>query len=130
MSNNRDNQSEESLLQSDSINAKRPNISNSTANSMKEPINILCFDISRLKRTWQFLILTFATFGFYLLYGYVQELMYKLEGFNKYAWYLTLVQFLLYTIFGLTESKSRNDFNRKFAFNIILISFNLKLYSF
>jgi adenosine 3'-phospho 5'-phosphosulfate transporter B3 len=107
--NNHDNQSEESLLSSDSMNSKR-SISN---NSIKEPINILCFDISKLSRTWQFLILTFATFVFYLLYGYVQELMYKLEDFNKYAWYLTLVQFLFYTLFGFTESKIRNDFNRK-----------------
>lgn len=76
-------------------------------------IDILCFDISRLSRTWQFLILTFTTFTFYLLYGYIQELLYKLPRFGDYAWYLTLVQFFFYTCFGSIEMHIRNDLKRK-----------------
>jgi hypothetical protein len=78
-----------------------------------EAINILCFDISKLKRSWQFIILTTATFVFYLLYGYIQELMYKLPKFNQFSWYLTLVQFFLYTVFGAIETSVRRETKRK-----------------
>ena len=116
--NNHNYSDKESLLdtttQEDLMNSKRVNNNNNQVSS-GEPINILCFDISKSSRASQFLILTCATFVFYLLYGYVQELMYKLPDFNKYAWYLTLVQFLFYTIFGFAESNIRNDFKRKYC---------------
>ena len=102
-------------LNNDLMNSKQNNMGKSSGSGNLEPINILCFNIAKLSRTWQFLILTFATFAFYLLYGYVQELMYKLPGFNNYAWYLTLVQFLFYTIFGSVESKIRNELKRKYV---------------
>lgn len=99
-------------------------ISTATKNKQQDqPANIqlLCFDLNNCKRSTQFLLLTAATFLFYLLYGYMQELMYKLEGFGKYAWYLTLIQFLFYTCFGYVETRIRNNLERKIPLKTYLL---------
>lgn len=43
----------------------------------------------------------------------MQELIYELEGFSEFPWYLTLFQFFLYSCFAYTERKVRNDLIRK-----------------
>ena len=47
-----------------------------------------------------FKLLVFFIFFFYLLYGYYQELIFSLPGFAGYGWYLTLLQFGYYSLFG------------------------------
>lgn len=78
-----------------------------------ERIDFLCFDLAQFNRTLQFLILTGLTFIFFLLYGFLQELIYELPGFEEFPWYLTLVQFFLYACFAYTERRIRNDHPRK-----------------
>ncbi|XP_052096488.1 adenosine 3'-phospho 5'-phosphosulfate transporter 2-like [Mytilus californianus] len=76
-------------------------------------IKIGFIDISGFSPTMQFILLTVAVFVFYLVYGYMQELIFKLDGFRPFGWYLTLVQFGLYTIFGLTELQFKADKERR-----------------
>ncbi len=76
-------------------------------------INIFCFDISNSSKSLQFVILTSLTFVFFLLYGYLQELLYQLPGFSDFSWFLTLVQFFFYSCFAIIESVVRNDLQRK-----------------
>ncbi|KAK7501100.1 hypothetical protein BaRGS_00007585 [Batillaria attramentaria] len=81
--------------------------------STQQPVPLLCFDLSHLSRAWQFVVLTLATFAFYLVYGYMQELIFRLEGFKPFGWYLTLVQFGCYMIIGLAELQLQRDKVRK-----------------
>ncbi len=76
-------------------------------------IDFLCFDLARLPRPLQFIALTIITFIFFLLYGYMQELLYQLPGFADYSWYLTLIQFLMYSCFAYIEIFIRKDLKRK-----------------
>lgn len=68
-----------------------------------EEIQILCFNLTYYNRTTQFLLCCAGVFSLYLLYGYMQELIFTLEGFKPYGWFLTLIQFLYYIIFALIE---------------------------
>ncbi|XP_070195656.1 adenosine 3'-phospho 5'-phosphosulfate transporter 2-like isoform X2 [Littorina saxatilis] len=76
-------------------------------------VHMLCFDLHHLSRTWQFVILTIATFAFYLVYGYMQELIFRLEGFKPFGWYLTLLQFAFYSVFAFGEMQFKGDRLRK-----------------
>ena len=60
----------------------------------------MCFDLVYFTKPAQFVILSAGVFFFYLLYGYYQELIFSLPGFTGYGWYLTLIQFGYYSIFG------------------------------
>lgn len=82
-------------------------------NDSKPTVKILCFNLTNQSQTMQFLLCCVAVFFFFLLYGYMQELIFTLEGFQPYGWYLTLVQFLCYTIFGLLEKLISNVQSRK-----------------
>lgn len=75
--------------------------------------SILCLDISNFGQTTQFLLCSAAVFVFYLLYGYMQELIFTIKGFKPFGWYLTLVQFGFYTVFGLVETKIRGIHTRR-----------------
>ncbi|CAG9855583.1 unnamed protein product [Phyllotreta striolata] len=76
-------------------------------------INILCLDISESSKTVQFVLCTCTVFVFFLLYGYMQELIFTVEGSKRYGWFLTLVQFGFYIIFGLVEVNIRKIGPRK-----------------
>ncbi|XKL69506.1 hypothetical protein PGB90_007275 [Kerria lacca] len=77
--------------------------------SNSEDIELLWYNISHFNQTIQFALCCIFIFIFYLAYGYLQEYIFALEGFKQYGWYLTLIQFLYYTIFGWIESKWRNS---------------------
>lgn len=68
-------------------------------------LKIFCFDISQLSDTGQFLTCCAGVFVLYLIYGYLQELIFTLDGFKPYGWYLTLIQFGYYTVFGFLERR-------------------------
>lgn len=68
-------------------------------------LKVLCFTFKNLTPKSEFLICCVLVFVFYLIYGYLQELIFTLEGIS--GWYLTLVQFFYYTIFGLFENARR-----------------------
>ncbi|CAF3226659.1 unnamed protein product [Rotaria socialis] len=44
----------------------------------------------------RFIALCFLVFFYYIGYGYLQELMFTLDGFENTAWFLTCYQFLVY----------------------------------
>lgn len=66
---------------------------------------VFCFTFRHLSAEAEFLICCGLVFLFYLLYGYFAELIFTFEGIS--GWYITLVQFLYYTIFGLAENVRR-----------------------
>lgn len=68
-------------------------------------LKIFCFDITSQSKTAQFLYCCAGVFVLYLIYGYLQELIFTLDGFKPYGWYLTLIQFGYYTIFGFLERR-------------------------
>ncbi|XP_055626118.1 adenosine 3'-phospho 5'-phosphosulfate transporter 2 [Toxorhynchites rutilus septentrionalis] len=69
----------------------------------RKEIKILFFDLTYYNATTQFLLCCAGVFVLYLLYGYLQELIFTLDGFKPYGWFLTLIQFGYYTIFGYME---------------------------
>lgn len=79
-----------------------------TASTTSKEICILGYDLSKLNGQTQFFVCCFGVFFLYILYGYFQELIFSLDGFKPYGWYLTLIQFGYYTIFGYFESRIQN----------------------
>lgn len=77
---------------------------NSTIDNSEPPeMRILCFELTHYNKTTQFLLSCAGVFVLYLLYGYLQELIFTEEGFKSYGWFLTLIQFGYYICFGLLE---------------------------
>lgn len=68
-------------------------------------LKVLCFSFNNLSPKAEFLTCCALVFLFYLIYGYLAELIFTLDGVS--GWYITLVQFLFYTIFGLFENARR-----------------------
>lgn len=68
-------------------------------------VKILCFDLTHYNSTTQFLLCCAGVFVLYILYGYLQELIFSLEEFKSFGWFLTLIQFAYYTCFGYFERK-------------------------
>ncbi|CRK97914.1 CLUMA_CG011289, isoform A [Clunio marinus] len=68
-------------------------------------LKVLCFTFTHLSPKAEFLIACGLVFVFYLIYGYFAELIFTLDGVS--GWYITLVQFLYYTIFGLFDNVRR-----------------------
>lgn len=104
-------------LQSDEYSIKMVEVSDSveqrpTQNIKKEELKILCFDLTHYNSTTQFLLCCAGVFVLYLLYGYLQELIFTLDGFKPFGWYLTLIQFLYYTVFSYCDCKITNNLTR------------------
>ncbi|KAG8237805.1 hypothetical protein J437_LFUL002413 [Ladona fulva] len=87
----------------------------------KSETKLLWFSISEYSSYAQFLLCCSAVFVFYLMYGYLQELIFTLEGFKPYGWYLTLVQFAYYSAFGWTERKLQHSSERKIPLKTYLL---------
>ncbi|ELU03367.1 hypothetical protein CAPTEDRAFT_169370 [Capitella teleta] len=88
----------------------------------KLELRILCFDLSALPAWGQFLVCCFGVFFFYLIYGYFQELIFHLEGFKPFGWYLTLLQFALYTCFSFAENQvCKGDRTRKIPLKMYML---------
>lgn len=68
-------------------------------------LKVMCFSFKHLSPKTEFLICCALVFLFYLIYGYIAELIFTFEGVS--GWYITLVQFLFYAIFGLFENVRR-----------------------
>ena len=102
----------------------------------KEPLTelyVLGIPLHKLSRPVQFITCVCGVLFFYLLYGYtqvrlvsasyafmwvygclLQEWIFSVEGFKPFGWYLTLVQFACYSLFGFTERKLRNEERRRY----------------
>ncbi|KAJ8664561.1 hypothetical protein QAD02_006223 [Eretmocerus hayati] len=99
---------EEQLLQTDS------------PKSQQKEIKLLWFDLSHSSVQMQLFWCSVGIFTFYIIYGYLQELIFTLDGFRPFGWYLTLIQFGYYTVFGYIECHIRN-INRKVPISTYLI---------
>jgi hypothetical protein len=66
---------------------------------------VFCFTFRHLSQRSEFLICCGLVFLFYLVYGYFAELIFTFEGIS--GWYITLIQFFFYTLFGLWENTQR-----------------------
>jgi len=60
-------------------------------------------DLSPLAPWQQVAVLSAGVFLTFLLYGFLQELIFSLEGFRPFGWFLTFIQFVCYSVFGLFE---------------------------
>ncbi|XP_069814142.1 adenosine 3'-phospho 5'-phosphosulfate transporter 2 isoform X2 [Dendropsophus ebraccatus] len=78
-----------------------------------DDIRVLGINLSQFQKPVQFFICVTGVFVFYLIYGYLQELIFSVEGFKPFGWYLTLVQFGFYSIFGLIELQLTQDKRRR-----------------
>ncbi|XP_056377102.1 adenosine 3'-phospho 5'-phosphosulfate transporter 2 isoform X1 [Hyla sarda] len=78
-----------------------------------DDIRVLGINLSQFQKPVQFFICVTGVFVFYLIYGYLQELIFSIEGFKPFGWYLTLVQFGFYSIFGLVELQLTQDKRRR-----------------
>ncbi|KAL7984514.1 hypothetical protein Chor_003084, partial [Crotalus horridus] len=78
-----------------------------------DDIIVLGINLSKFNKPTQFFICVLGVFLFYLIYGYLQELIFSVEGFKSFGWYLTLVQFGFYSIFGLIELQFIQDKRRR-----------------
>ncbi|XP_034285010.2 adenosine 3'-phospho 5'-phosphosulfate transporter 2 isoform X2 [Pantherophis guttatus] len=78
-----------------------------------DDIIVLGINLSKFNKPTQFFICVLGVFLFYLIYGYLQELIFSVEGFKSFGWYLTLVQFGFYSIFGLIELQLIQDKRRR-----------------
>ena len=61
------------------------------------PILLFNFNISKLSVLTQFMLMTFAVFFCYVLYGLVLEKIFLIPRLKKAGLYLTFVQFILYS---------------------------------
>lgn len=86
---------------------------NDATDQSNHELKILWLDISHFKPVNQFFLCCVAVFIFYLLYGYLQELLFTLESLKPCGWYLTLIQFGYYSVFGMIELKLRGLRERK-----------------
>jgi len=68
------------------------------------PFSILGHDLSYLPDGLKFIICSTGVFLFFLIYGYMQELIFSLPGFRPFGWYLTLIQFGCYAFTGTLEA--------------------------
>jgi adenosine 3'-phospho 5'-phosphosulfate transporter B3 len=84
-------------------------------------IDFLCFDLGKLSRPWLFVVLTSLTFVFYVVYGYLLELLFKTPGFGEFAWFFCFLQFFLYALFGLIELTLRNELQRKIPLKVYYV---------
>ncbi|XP_065608341.1 adenosine 3'-phospho 5'-phosphosulfate transporter 2 isoform X1 [Cyrtonyx montezumae] len=78
-----------------------------------DDVIVLGINLSKFNKPAQFFICVSGVFMFYLIYGYLQELIFSVEGFKPFGWYLTLVQFGFYSIFGLIELQLIQDKRRR-----------------
>ncbi|MBN3294503.1 S35B3 protein, partial [Polypterus senegalus] len=89
-----------------------------------EDLRVLGLNLSSFSPPSQFCICVSGVFLFYLIYGYLQELIFSVEGFRPFGWYLTLVQFGFYSLFGLVELQLTQDKRRRIpGKTYILIAF-------
>ena len=72
--------------------------------SKPEVVKCLFFDLTRMPRAVQFVLLSATIFAFHLVQGYMHELIFKLPGFKPFSMYLTLLQFVIYSVLAYAET--------------------------
>jgi len=85
-----------------------------------ESVPCLFYNLKDCSKFSQFAILSLCVFFFYLLYGVVMEQIFRIPGLKKEGLYLTLVQFIFYTIFAKADLY-RQGHSRQISFKTYLI---------
>ncbi|XP_064473426.1 adenosine 3'-phospho 5'-phosphosulfate transporter 2-like isoform X2 [Ornithodoros turicata] len=78
-------------------------------------------DIGQFSQCAQVVLCTLGVFVLFVVYGYVQELIFQLDGFKPFGFYLTLIQFCAYAFLSHVERIVRGDTTRKAPFKVHLI---------
>ncbi|KAI6244174.1 UAA transporter domain containing protein [Aphelenchoides fujianensis] len=81
--------------------------------SPKEEIFLFGCDLSRLPSHVQFLLLCAAVFVVYCGYGVMQEWIFVNPQMKPFGWYLTLFQFITYSLLGTAETRLTTDAVRR-----------------
>ncbi|KAK6059466.1 UAA transporter family protein [Cooperia oncophora] len=86
-----------------------------------QELHLLGVDITHRPLWIQFTLLSLAVFVFYIGYGYMQELIFKLPGMKPYGMYLTLFQFIIYSVCGWAEGSLYHDTVRRIPLRIYFL---------
>lgn len=104
------------------LHYREPHVVDTAASPpLNSEIDILGIPIHKLSRSLQFAICVAGVMFFYLLYGYTQEWIFRDEGFKQFGWYLTLLQFAFYTLFGSFERRVRRETRRRIPIKTYLL---------
>ncbi|CAI4230721.1 unnamed protein product [Auanema sp. JU1783] len=96
----------------------------SAKEKMTNEIHLLGWNLTHKPKYVQFLALASAIFVLYIGYGYMQELIFKLPGMKPFGWYLTLIQFFVYSGLGYCECLLWHDTSRRIPLKVyVLIAF-------
>lgn len=68
-----------------------------------QSVPCLFFEVGHLSKFWQFCILSTSVFVLFVLYGITMEHIFRLPSLKKEGLYLTLVQFIFYTLMAKGE---------------------------
>jgi len=71
------------------------------------------FSLDNFSSKHQFIICVIAIFSLYICYGYVQEWIFNVAELKKAGMFVTLLQFIMYTFFGLLEKSCSGIVGRK-----------------
>ncbi|CAJ0598965.1 unnamed protein product [Cylicocyclus nassatus] len=86
-----------------------------------EQLHLVGFNITYWPLWLQFTSLSLAIFVFYIGYGYMQELIFKLSGMRPFGVYLTLIQFIIYSICGWAEGTMYHERSRKIPIRVYFL---------
>ncbi|KAG1698309.1 Adenosine 3'-phospho 5'-phosphosulfate transporter 2 [Nymphon striatum] len=86
-----------------------------------QSIKILFLDLTNFSKSQQFIFCGLGIFICYIPYGYLQEIMFKLDGFKYHGWYLTLYQFFLNAIFAFTERSCKTTNQNRAPSSLLFI---------
>ncbi|XP_073973943.1 adenosine 3'-phospho 5'-phosphosulfate transporter 2 [Rhodnius prolixus] len=103
------------------------NVDQLQSGTKKNDVKVLFINITNYSAKIQFTICCIAVFVLYVIYGYLQELIFTLEGFKPYGWYLTLVQFFLYTTFACVECTFTRTTTRRIPLRVYCLLAGLTL---
>lgn len=73
--------------------------------SSHKSVNIVCgVDFSRFSKNVQFVSLASSVLGLFIVYGYVQEKLFRIPGFRSHGWYLSFIQFVFVSFISFLDS--------------------------
>lgn len=78
------------------------------------------WDLSHWSRRNQLIFCISGIFFFFCFYGFLQEYIFRIEGF-RFGWYLTFIQFALYSLFAYFEMVYYGEFERRSPLSKYLI---------
>jgi len=87
-----------------------------------QPVHVFGYNLNNHSQPTQLLICIGGTFIFFLGYAFIQEFLFKIDGF-EFGWFLTLVQFAIYAaLAGLSKLKSKEKARRAPLKNYFILS--------